>query len=62
MKAEDTKINSCGRKGCDSDRITLPYGRKPIHVSGKVHGKRNDTKAVPVVINVALDTQLAKAA
>lgn len=37
---------SCGRKGCDTDRLTLPWDGRNVFIRARVHEGRNDTKLV----------------
>lgn len=52
--------NSCGKKGCDSDRIILPNDGRTIRVRGKMHGRGYDTKLVSQILNVLMGSKRNK--
>ena len=45
---------SCGRKGCDTDRIILPWDGRTIFIRSRVYEGRNDIKLVRKVNKLAL--------
>lgn len=52
MKQEVT--NSCGRKGCDSDRITLPWDGRTIRIRGRVQKGRHDIAPLRKTIELSV--------